>query len=265
MKKILYVLIALVLLSGCSNPLKKPMPVPTPSEKGSGILEKDSSISENKPEASTGKNNASQIKEASIGAETLAVNGKFMVKNPDSIQVLVNKSRNLPSDWVPPDRVELKVAPGKYMRKEAAEALEVLFNQALKEGIKLYAVSGYRAYDTQKRIYDNEVKKSGKEAANKVVALPGQSEHQTGMAMDVSCASVNFNLVESFENTKEGKWLKEHAKDSGFIIRYPKDKVIITGYNYEPWHIRYVGKDAASFITSYNITFDEYFGMVAQR
>jgi zinc D-Ala-D-Ala carboxypeptidase len=98
-----------------------------------------------------------------------------------------------------------------------------------------------------------------------VVALPGQSEHQTGLAMDVSSASVNFDLVDSFENTKEGKWLKEHAKDAGFIIRYPKDKTNITRYNYEPWHIRYVDKDTAKYIVDNNITFDQYYTVLAQK
>jgi LAS superfamily LD-carboxypeptidase LdcB len=196
-----------------------------------------------------------------------------MVKNPDSLLVVVNKTRNLPADYAPGDMVIPKVAfpfkgdlPQMYMRKEAADAMADLFNEAIKDGVKLYAVSGYRSYSTQQRIYNNEVKQAGSaEAANQAVALPGQSEHQTGLTMDVSSASVKFDLVESFENTKEGKWLKEHAKDAGFIIRYPKDKTDITKYEYEPWHIRYVGKEAAEYIASHNITLDQYYSMLAKN
>jgi D-alanyl-D-alanine carboxypeptidase len=203
--------------------------------------------------------------------DTVMVNGKVIVKDPDNVLVLVNKKRNLPSDWAPKNLVMPKVkfsSPGNIdknkMQPIAAKALEELFNQAQKDGIVLAAVSGYRSYATQERLFNNEVKSVGGsfEKANQSVAQPGQSEHQTGLAMDVSCKSLNYLLNESFGDTTEGKWLKQHAKDFGFIIRYPSDKVDITGYSYEPWHIRYVGKDAANYIVSKNITFDEYNGEV---
>ncbi|KPU46117.1 D-alanyl-D-alanine carboxypeptidase [Oxobacter pfennigii] len=263
MKKIVCLLAVTVLLSGCGNSAKDPSPAPTPTENPGSVVENTPKVT---PKV------AQHITDALIGAETLLVNGKQIVKNPDSILVLVNKERNLPSDWVPPDLVVPNVAfpfkedaPRKYMRKEAAEALEELFELAQEDGIKLYAMSGYRSYETQQRLFNTEVKQSGEEAASKVVAVPGQSEHQTGLTMDVSSAGMNFTLEESFEDTKEGKWLKEHAKDAGFIIRYPKDKTHITGYSYEPWHIRYVGKEAAEFITAYDITFDEYYGMISNQ
>ena len=95
-----------------------------------------------------------------------------------------------------------------------------------------------------------------------MVAYPGQSEHQTGLAMDVSCQSVGFTLEEDFGQTTEGIWLSENAHKFGFIIRYGKDTTNITGYSYEPWHIRYVGKDAAKEIYDLNITLEEYLGDV---
>jgi LAS superfamily LD-carboxypeptidase LdcB len=193
------------------------------------------------------------------------VDGKPTVKNPTDTLVLINKERNLPSDWSPDDLIIPNVSfpfkedtPVKYLRKAAAEALEDLFEQAKSENINLCAISGYRSFETQQRIYNNEVKLYGQEQASKAVAFPGQSEHQTGLAMDVSSPSMNYTLRESFGDSVEGKWLKEHAKDYGFIIRYPKDKEDITGYSYEPWHIRYVGEEVASSIMNNNITLEEY-------
>jgi LAS superfamily LD-carboxypeptidase LdcB len=194
-----------------------------------------------------------------------------MVKNPNSILVLVNKTNNLSSDYKPslviPD-VAFPFSgdnPKKYMRKEAADALEELYNQSKKDGVKIYAVSGYRSYSTQESIFNREVQAKGGSVteANKTVAVPGQSEHQTGLAMDMTCAAVGYGLSESFENTKEGKWLKNNAHKFGFIIRYPKGKTSITGYSYEPWHIRYVGSEAAEYIYSKGITFEEFHNMIS--
>lgn len=193
--------------------------------------------------------------------------GNSIVKNPDDVLVLVNKERNLQSDYKPEDLVIPKVnfsfdgnSEKKYLRNEAAKALEELFSEGEKQGIILYAVSGFRSYSTQERIFNNKVNKVGIEAANKVVAYPGQSEHQTGLAMDVSSKSAGFSLEENFGQTVEGKWLKDNAHRFGFIIRYPKDKVDITKYNYEPWHLRYVGIEAASEIYEKQISLEEYLG-----
>jgi LAS superfamily LD-carboxypeptidase LdcB len=264
MRRIICVLIVLSVLSGCSSG-KKTAPNPKPIENRGGTSQNPSGIS-------SGQNNSVQVSEAYLGVETVDAGGKIMIKNPDSMLVLVDKSRNLPSGWKPGDMIKPEVPfpfkgdkPQMYMRKEAAGALENLFETALKDGIKLYAVSGYRSYSMQKRIYTREVKKSGVKAANKLVAVPGQSEHQTGLAMDVSCTGSNMGLKNSFENTKEGKRLKNHAEDAGFIIRYPKGKSDITRYSYEPWHIRYVGKQAAEYIVSHNITFDQYYTSLTQK
>lgn len=195
--------------------------------------------------------------------------GKLIVKNTDDILVLVNKRRNLPPDYKPEDLVIPNVRfsfkeklEKRYLREEAALALEELFAEAEKEGLILYAVSGYRSYNTQKILFENKVNRVGFEAANLLVAYPGQSEHQTGLAMDVSCQRVGFTLEEDFGQTEEGIWLKDNAHRFGFIIRYDKDTTHITGYNYEPWHIRYVGKDAAKVIYEKNITLEEFLGDV---
>lgn len=191
----------------------------------------------------------------------------YVVKNVDDILVLVNKKRNLPADYIPSDLVKPDVnfsfkedIPKRYLRKEAAEALEKLFEEAKQDNIILYAVSGYRSYNRQKTLFDNKSNQVGPEAANLVVAYPGQSEHQTGLAMDVSSQSANFALEEYFEDTPEGKWLKDNAHRAGFIIRFKKDATDITGYSYEPWHIRYVGEDVAKEIYERDIVLEEYFG-----
>lgn len=185
--------------------------------------------------------------------------------NPDSYTVLVNKQYNLPDDYEPTDLVIPNVLfpfkeynQKKNLREVPAHALEELFEQAENEGIILYAVSGYRSYQRQKSIYNSNINNHGQEYTDKYSAKPGHSEHQTGLAMDVSCPSVGFDLVESFGETKEGIWLKDNAHRFGFILRYPKGSESIVGYCYEPWHVRYVGKDISLEIYEEQITYEEY-------
>ncbi|MFN2745717.1 MULTISPECIES: D-Ala-D-Ala carboxypeptidase VanY [unclassified Bacillus (in: firmicutes)] len=197
------------------------------------------------------------------------VDGLPTIQNSDNILALVNKDYALPGDYAPADLtvpdVEFSFTEDidkRYIRKEAAEALEKMFNAAKKDGFELVAVSGYRSYDRQKVIYDNEVSQKGEEKAKEAVAYPGQSEHQTGLAMDISSRSNGFALNEDFGNTKDGKWVEENAYKYGFIIRYPKNKEDITKYKYEPWHLRYVGKKAAKVIKEHDLTLEEYFEKV---
>jgi len=195
-------------------------------------------------------------------------NEKKLINDTDDILIVINKKRYLAADYKPNDLVIPNVRfsfdgehEKKYMKQEAATALEELFNQANGEGIHLFAISGYRSYSTQERLFNNYSDKHGEEEANKFSARPGESEHQTGLAMDVSSQSAGFGLVDEFGHTEEGKWVRDNAHKFGFIIRYLKDKTDITGYNYEPWHIRYVGKDVAENIYSNGSTLEEYFGL----
>ncbi|MGE8204228.1 M15 family metallopeptidase [Heyndrickxia sp. NPDC080065] len=194
------------------------------------------------------------------------VNGQNLIENRSNILALVNKEYSLgayePKDLVRPN-VNFSFGnqdiEKSYMRKEAAAALEKMFKKAEKDGIILYASSGYRSYKRQKALQDAEIAKVGKEKAVQAVATPGQSEHQTGLAMDITGKSENFLLTENFGKQKEGIWLREHAHEFGFILRYPKEKEKITGYEYEPWHFRYVGTKVASIIYKNNWTLEEYF------
>lgn len=192
--------------------------------------------------------------------------GRQIVTNPDSILVLVNKQRNLPADYVPPDLVIPKVLfpfkedePRKFMRAEAAAALEKLFAAAKEANHELYAISGYRSYEKQESIFASYARSKGEAEANKTSAKAGQSEHQTGLAMDITTRRMNFSLAESFGTTPEGLWLGANAHHFGFIIRYPKGKELITGYSYEPWHVRYVGREVAQYLYDNQLTLEEYF------
>lgn len=181
-----------------------------------------------------------------------------------SIAVLVNKQYSLGEDYVPDDLVTVRVPTVlenpevKQLRKVAADALYDMFAKAKESGIYLYARSGYRSYQTQVQLFNNYVERHGEEAANRYSAKPGYSEHQTGLVMDVTSESVNFQLDNKFGETKEGKWLSEHAHEFGFIIRYPKGKEDITGYIYEPWHIRYLGVDLATEVFESGLSYEEY-------
>ncbi|MCK4259851.1 MAG: D-alanyl-D-alanine carboxypeptidase family protein [Halanaerobiales bacterium] len=199
--------------------------------------------------------------------QTLRIPNKdnIIPSNPRNALVLVNKKNNLPSDYVPENLVVPNVPfpfkefnPKKLMRQDAALALEELFGKAKQNNIDLYATSGYRSYERQEAIFTANVMTYGTERANQFSAKPGESEHQTGLAMDVTSPTVNFHLTQYFGETKEGKWLEENAHQFGFIIRYLKGKEHITGYQYEPWHLRYVGIENAKKIAYQNITLEEY-------
>ena len=184
----------------------------------------------------------------------------------DSIAILVNKSHPLTEDDIPLDLVPVDVPfdyTGKdmrnYLRAPAAEALKRLFDAAEAAGLDLIGVSGYRSYERQKEIYENNLITTGKIHTMRYSAPPGASEHQTGLAMDISTPSIGSELIQAFEDTPEGKWLKDNAHPFGFILRYPEGKEKITGYAYEPWHYRYVGPALAVWLYENGLTLEEYY------
>ncbi|MCR1934721.1 M15 family metallopeptidase [Clostridium tepidum] len=185
-------------------------------------------------------------------------------KNLNQRLLLVNRDNRLDENYFPRDLTVPNVRflgnrnfQIKRLRREASEALENLFQEAKKENIILLGVSGYRNYNYQVNVYNNSVYRNGKEHADNYVAQPGASEHQTGLAMDI-VSTEYINLDENFVNTKAYKWLKQNCYKHGFIIRYPKEKEYVTGYKFEPWHIRYVGVEAATEIMNRGITLEEY-------
>lgn len=184
------------------------------------------------------------------------------LKNPKDSVMLVNKSNRVSEDYVPEDLVipNIKFLGGtsnKYIVSEVADALEDMFKAAKKDNVTLIGVSGYRSYDYQDNLYKNKVKTKGKKYADKYVAVAGASEHQLGLAIDL--VSSDYTSIDNgFANSKGFKWLDEHMQDYGFILRYLKGKEEITGYAFEPWHIRYVGVDVAKEIKNRGITLEEY-------
>ena len=187
------------------------------------------------------------------------------IKNVDDLYVLANKANYFPEDFKPKDLVVPDIPfsfsgenEKKYLQKPAADALTLLIRAAAEEGISISGVSGYRSIARQKVIYKYNVDNYGQAHADKYSAKPTYSEHHTGLCMDVSSASVNFGLVEAYGDTKEGKWLAANAHKYGYVIRYPKGKESITGYSYEPWHIRYLGVDLASYLYRNGLTYEEF-------
>lgn len=189
----------------------------------------------------------------SAASDKVVAEGIF---DPTSLTVCVNKSRNLSSDYEPENlvvpNVRAAVSSSRIMMiPEAATALEDLFLGAENDGVYLYAVSGYRSYDYQASIYNPY---SGYSAP------PGASEHQLGLAMDVNSSYYGSSLTTEFGYSTEGQWVKDNAHKYGFIVRYLAGKEDITGYYYEPWHIRYVGVDLATELYSSGLTLEEYYG-----
>ena len=206
------------------------------------------------------------IASLTLGAAMMFESWGYMMphQDPTDTLILVNKNNKAPA--VPVTLVKPDVQPTReavseniYMRPEAAAALEDLFEAAAQDGITLYATSGYRSYSTQKAIFERKLERMDEKQANASVAKPGYSEHQTGLAMDIEGETTKgTGLTEAFGESPEGIWTAEHCAENGFIIRYPKEKTNITGYIYEPWHLRYVGKEAAAEITELGVTFEEY-------
>lgn len=180
---------------------------------------------------------------------------------------LVNREYPLTSAYVPGDLVRPNVsstASNIRMRSEAAMALEEMFRAAKEEkGYTLTAVSGYRSYSQQNTIFKRKVDSVGKKAALLLVAPPGTSEHQLGLAMDIGCKR-NSSLTASFGKTEEGKWVAENCHRFGFIIRYKEEWTEITGYSFEPWHVRYVGKEHAERIYELDIPLEYYCAQLRQ-
>ncbi|WP_028608360.1 M15 family metallopeptidase [Paenibacillus harenae] len=201
---------------------------------------------------------------AEVGEDGLAV-----IAEPANIGVLVNKRNKLPEDYNPTDLVYPDVRfifsekiEKRKLRKEAASALEELFGAAEKDNILLAGVSAYRSHSTQKTLFERYVKRDGLVKARTYSAYPGTSEHETGLAIDISGSDGKCAAADCFADTDEAAWLAEHAHEYGFIIRYPKGKEDITGYQYEPWHIRYVGVDVAAELEESGETLEEYYDAV---
>ena len=179
------------------------------------------------------------------------------VENPEDITVLVNKTHQIPKGWIPDDLVNV-VDSQQQLRKEAADAYQAFYKAAQDQGITCYAISGYRDNDTQTLYWNRQVQFKGEEYASQYSAYPGRSEHQLGLAIDVSYQATGDRLTEKVADSDIGRFIISDGYKYGFILRYPKDKVSITNYGYEPWHMRYVGKELAKKLHDSGLTLEEY-------
>ena len=176
---------------------------------------------------------------------------------------LVNKDNPLPADFAP----ELTaIENGQYFDSRAADALNEFAAAAKAEGLSVYITSSYRNYATQESLFNNKVNQyissegsveAATEKAKTIVAYPGTSEHQLGLACDIVDKYYQYKN-ESLESTELSIWMAAHSAEYGFILRYPKNKTDITGVMFEPWHFRYVGKEAAAYITEKGLTLEEF-------
>lgn len=184
------------------------------------------------------------------------------IDDPASLAVVVNKQRPLnPVSYTP---VDLAAVDGQQLRVEAAGALERLKAAAASDGVPVTAISGYRSGETQTMLYGNYSAQYGQDTADTISARPGYSEHQTGLAVDIAAPAGTCSLQACFEDTDAGSWAAANAHRFGFIIRYPDGASDVTGYAYEPWHLRYVGTDMARSMHGQPLgTLEEFLGLPA--
>ncbi len=189
------------------------------------------------------------------------------ITDPSDYTFIVNREHPLPDNYVPEGLTAIRhsLNPGStddrfLLRSYAAEAFDAMCDDAWENsGLSIVGVSGYRSYERQYTIYTNYIFANGISHTNYYSAQPGTSEHQTGLAIDISCQSCGYDLVNSFARSAEGRWIAENCWRFGFILRYSEDDVMITGYSYEPWHIRYVGIPLAYYLYYSGQTLEEYY------
>ncbi|MFJ2619518.1 D-alanyl-D-alanine carboxypeptidase family protein [Glutamicibacter sp. NPDC087344] len=185
------------------------------------------------------------------------------LSDASSMLALINPSTKLsPEDYTPKDLVTVS-GTSFQLRPEAADAVEELVSDARAAGHSIKVLSAFRSYQRQATLFSQYQSQYGTAYAERISARPGTSEHQLGLAADLGYTNSQAELKEAFGQTPAGKWIAEHAVDYGLIVRYPQGKEEITGYKYEPWHVRYIGEDQAKAMQSSGAqTYEEYFQML---
>ena len=201
-----------------------------------------------------------RIEENIVGSKAL-LNRIIITNKGDNLLVLINKKIQLPATYVPADLVSLvgsvSTVSGSALRKEAALALIDLINSAKASGLNLTIVSAYRSYSQQVAVFNGWVSSAGVKNAESFSAKAGHSQHQLGTAIDFGVEGKSY-FNEAFGQTAEGQWLFQNAPTFGFVISYPKGKEAVTGYSYEPWHYRYIGKSNAQKMGSLGLILEEF-------
>lgn len=222
----------------------------------------------------TSENSAGYIdtgKNSSKNTPTVFNKKQNSIDKPGSIWWIVNKKRSLPSGYAPSTiiapNVTLrldKTTEEMKIRSDIATNIEAMFTAANKQGINLLFASGFRPQSAQEVLYKSYIAKDGQAAADRYSARPGTSEHQTGLAFDVCVSGSSCDLDVTFADTPAGKWVAQNAHTFGFIVRYPNGKEAITGYQYEPWHLRFVGTNLADELRKKNQTMEEFFSLTTK-
>jgi D-alanyl-D-alanine carboxypeptidase len=192
------------------------------------------------------------------------------IKSSDPILILVTKTNALPASFVPKNLIKpavLFVGPNtpSLLSKPAGDAYLSLYNAAKKDGITLFVASAYRSYAKQKSVFAAFAKQYGYDKASQFSAHAGHSEHQTGLALDITSKSMNFDLSDKFASTMEGKWLAGNAYKYGFIMSYPEGMTEKTGYEYEPWHFRFLGFDSAMYLHDNYLILGDYIALLKNK
>ena len=265
--RVLFLIIFLMIIVGgiyVFNGLKKDDKLKVDNKKSDVINKVDDSNSVNKD---LDKAPSNSIEYGNLSDGEYITNKNFVVKKENGISrvdgyLIVNKTYSLPSSFVPENPYNGQVGSDwciDCIDKEAMEAFKLMQSDAKALGLNIYIASGYRGYNKQVTLYNNYVNMDGKEMADTYSARAGHSEHQSGLCFDLN------SVEDSFADTNEGKWVNNNAYLYGFIIRFPKGLENETGYKYESWHLRYVGKDLASKL--YNngnwISMEGYFGLTS--
>lgn len=228
------------------------------------------------PEQKEDKTKADEKKEPSAqgqiqednGQEQLVNEARNIYRNQEAVLVLVNKERELSSDY----DANLSYICNKRLQASAdlKSDLTKMFSDAKKAGYTFWIASAWRSSRRQQKLLEAEVNKNIKKGMSSEAALnksmetvmpAGHSEHETGLALDILCSD-NLKMDETQETAGGNIWLREHCAEYGFILRYPKEKVEITHIAYEPWHFRYVGRDAAAFMVQNNLTLEEFYDLI---
>ena len=173
--------------------------------------------------------------------------------DPDDWMYILANPWNDIGDYTP----ELETLEGQQLDERIIGAMQDMVSAARAQGLQVLLSSGYRSYETQTYLFNRKVSQYGEAVAQTIVARPGTSEHQTGLCCDITDHYYEMKDA-SLENTEMYKWMSAHCAEYGFIVRFPKGKEDITGIIYEPWHFRYVGKEAAAYIMEHDLTLEEF-------
>ncbi len=218
----------------------------------------------------TGKKWSKQLEEALKDVDFTSfafdIDNPVYISDVDSLFVLANKANRFPNDFKPKNLITPKSkhagSPSRrQLREPAANAMDDLISAAKADSVEIQTVSAYRSISYQRGLFKAYAKRHSEEEANQFSARAGHSEHHTGLCVDVSSPSVGYGLDYSYGNTKEGKWIEDNSYKYGYVVRYPRDKNILTGYRYEPWHLRYFGVPLATYLHETDLSYEEFIAL----